>query len=331
MASEFRLTGRRPVPILARVTSAFDGHVRATWDELPEPVRAGIEDLLGARVISAVTQAGGFSPGLAARMRCADGSRAFVKAVGPELNPHTPRLHRAEIAVVGSLPAAAPVPALRGSYDDGDWVALVFDEVDGVMPGTPWSAADLDRAVAAVTELSESLTPCPVPGARLVADTLRADMNAYARLAEGPPDDLLDWEAGHLAELAEAGTGALRVMGGDTLVHIDLRADNILFGADAVWFVDWAWASRGPVWLDSLLLMLDVAANGQDPERYLDRHRLFAGVDPWAVTSVLIGAAGMWAEACRQPPPPGIPTVREYQRARNATTVDWIRRRTGWE
>ena len=37
------------------------------------------------------------SPGCATRLVCADGTRAFVKAVGAELNPNTPELFRREI------------------------------------------------------------------------------------------------------------------------------------------------------------------------------------------------------------------------------------------
>jgi len=37
-------------------------------------VRAAIEDVCGAGVVEARTQPGGFSPGLAARVRCADGA-----------------------------------------------------------------------------------------------------------------------------------------------------------------------------------------------------------------------------------------------------------------
>ncbi|MFT4081246.1 MAG: hypothetical protein QM638_01545 [Nocardioides sp.] len=51
----------------------------------------------------AVGQIGGMSPGCAARVRGADGTRAFVKAVGADLNPDTPTLFRREI---GGVPSA---------------------------------------------------------------------------------------------------------------------------------------------------------------------------------------------------------------------------------
>jgi hypothetical protein len=81
--------------------------------DVPDRVRAAVEGHLGSPVLAAVNQRGGFSPGTAARVRCADGTRAFVKAVGAGLNPDSPRLHRTEGAVAAALPPEAPVPRLR--------------------------------------------------------------------------------------------------------------------------------------------------------------------------------------------------------------------------
>jgi hypothetical protein len=53
-------------------------------------VRAAIEQVCGAPVTEARDKPGGFSPGMAARVRCADGTEWFVKAASAEVNPHTP-------------------------------------------------------------------------------------------------------------------------------------------------------------------------------------------------------------------------------------------------
>src|SRR5690348_189205 len=60
--------------------------VRIGWADLPRHVREAVEDILGAPVMAAHSQAGGFSPGTADRVETAIGGRAFVKAVGIELN-----------------------------------------------------------------------------------------------------------------------------------------------------------------------------------------------------------------------------------------------------
>jgi hypothetical protein len=107
-------------------------------------VRSAIEERLGGRVVEAVTQRGGFSPGLAARLRMADGRRHFVKAVSEQANPDSPGMHRREAEVVAALPVEAAVPRLQWIYDQDGWVALCFDDLEGKMPTLPWRSDELD-------------------------------------------------------------------------------------------------------------------------------------------------------------------------------------------
>ncbi|WP_206061757.1 hypothetical protein [Nonomuraea basaltis] len=58
-------------------------------------------------------------------------------------------------------------------------------------------------------------------------------------------------------------------------------------------------------------------------------HELLTDPDP-AVTAVVAAVAGYFVRQGRQPDPPGIPTVREFQRAQGVVALDWLRRRTGW-
>ena len=53
---------------------------RLTWPHLPPAVRAYIERRCGSPVVDAASQGGGFTPGFASVLTCADGSRHFVKA-----------------------------------------------------------------------------------------------------------------------------------------------------------------------------------------------------------------------------------------------------------
>ncbi|TDD51573.1 hypothetical protein E1286_10370 [Nonomuraea terrae] len=75
-------------------------------------------------------------------MRLADGRAAFVKAAQSARAPAVAAFHRRE-AISERLPAQAPVPRLLGTYDDGDWIALAFEEVDGRLPAQPWRGGEL--------------------------------------------------------------------------------------------------------------------------------------------------------------------------------------------
>ncbi|BCJ60973.1 phosphotransferase [Micromonospora endophytica] len=257
------------------------------------------------------------------------GGRAFVKAASPEQNPDTPVMHRTEARVTAALPAYAPTPRLLGCHDDGHWVALVLTDVDGRHPATPWRADELTAVLAALESMAAALTPTPVPQLPTVAEHLAEDFTGWHRIAEDPPADLHPWARAHLDELRDRTQQVIAELAGDTLCHLDVRADNLLIdAAGRVTVVDWPWAARGPAWLDTALLLLDVRLNGgHDTEALLRRLPLLADADPATVTGFYAGLAGFFADRARQPPPPGIPTVRAFQRAQSDVLLDWLAER----
>lgn len=218
--------------------------VRHHWAGLPALVRSAVEDILGARVVEARSQSGGFSPGVAARVRLADGRRAFVKAVSAETNPSSPDLHRAEARHTAALPPGTPAPRLLGSYDDGTLVALVLQDIDGRQPRIPWEPAELDRVLAAVGELGTALTPAPFDAPAAAVRKARMFTGWRTLPAEGDTSRLDPWAARNLGLLAELESGWEEPAAGDSLAHSDLRADNILLTDERVVFVDWPHALR---------------------------------------------------------------------------------------
>ena len=199
---------------------------RIPWEAVPESVREAVEAGLGSRVAEAVTQPGGFSPGCAARLRLEDGRSVFVKAVGSEPNPDSPWLHRGEAKVAAALPAETPAPKFLFSHDDGDWVALVFEDVDGHEPEVPWRRDELDRVLDALTDLSRALSPAPIDAPPLT-ERYRELFRGWRLLAAGTPEDLDHWAAGRLGTLAELEARWEEASTGETLLHADIRADNI--------------------------------------------------------------------------------------------------------
>ncbi|GAA1763452.1 phosphotransferase [Luedemannella helvata] len=301
--------------------------VRIGWTDLPGHVRAAVEEIIGAPVVSAVSQPGGFSPGTADRVRAADGRRAFVKAVSPAQNERSPVMHRQEARVSAALPAAAPAPELLGCFDDGTWVALVLADVEGRHPATPWRADELDRVLAALAALADRCTPSPISDLRPAAEVLATDLAGWDRVAADPPADLDPWIAAHLGELRALAARGRASLAGDTLVHLDVRADNLLLSDDGrVILVDWPWACRGPAWLDTLLLLINVRLfGGHDTGARLREHARRTGADPADLRGVLAGLGGFFVDAARLPPAPGLPTLRAFQRAQGDAVVAWLR------
>src|SRR5215218_2300507 len=253
---------------------------RLDWVDVPGWLRGEVEERLGGRVVEAVTQPSGFSPGLAVRVRLGDGRRVFVKAVGPEPNPDSPGIHRAEARAMAVLPRSAPAPRMLWSLDRDGWVALAFEDVDGVHPTLPWRPGELARVLAMVADLAAG----------------------WPAAARGP-----------------------------TLLHVDLRTDNLLLTPTRVVAVDWPWACVGAARVDLLVLLPSVTMQGgPDPEATFAAHPVAAGADPRAVTAALAAWAGFLVEGSRQPPPPGLPTLRAFQLGQGQVALDWLRRRTGW-
>ena len=157
---------------------------RSAYADLPTGVTAWVEDSMRSRVVDVHPQSGGFSAGPAVRLRFDDGTRAFLKAVGDDVNPDTPDLFRHEAAVLSALPRAPYRAGLLASYDDGHWVALLLEDVDGRHPDLD-DERELDAVRRAVVAQSRELTPdplaLPVPdlaagAARWARRTARAPM-----------------------------------------------------------------------------------------------------------------------------------------------------------
>jgi len=303
---------------------------RVAWQDVPPSVRGAIERVCGAPVIEARTQQGGFSPGVAARVRCADGTRCFVKAASAELNPDAPRLHRQEARVLADLdPLIAaghlPVPRLWGAAELGPWFALVVDDVDGHQPALPWRDGELGLVLAALDRLAEALTPAPatVP---TIAEYLGTDFTGWRTLSGTPDDDRIDpWSRARLAELADLeATWAIRATG-STLLHADIRADNLLLASDGVMVVDWPHACRGAAFADLVFFAPSVAMQGgPEPAALLARSRAGRDASREALAAVVCALAGYFTERSLRPPPPGLPTVRSFQAAQAEVTRRWL-------
>jgi hypothetical protein len=131
----------------------------------------------------------------------------------------------------------------------------------------------------------------------------------------------------HLDELAATEARWESVTKGDGLIHGDVRSDNVLLADDGrVVFVDWTSTCIGAGWFEVLAMLPSVELEGGGtPESVLER----VGLDDLGVDSMLplvAALAGYFVERGRLPDPPGLPTVRAFQRAQGEVTIAWLRR-----
>jgi len=120
--------------------------------------------------------------------------------------------------------------------------------------------------------------------------------------------------------------------GGATLVHGDLRADNVLITDDGAVLVDWAFAGCGAPWLDLAALVPQLILAGHTPcdaEQCLARLPAWQNAPPPAVTSYAVACAGYWTRSSQLPAPADAPHLRGYQARAGRAAVEWAAWRWG--
>ena len=329
----------RPRTRVTPVTAPRAVGVRLPYAEVPRRVRDWVDRELGSPVATYEEQVGGMSPGCATRVVGADGSRAFVKAVGPELNPDSPTLFRREIEVLDLIGENPLWASLRASYDDGAWVALLLEDVPGGHPDLG-DDAEMDVLLTATDRLVSTLgsvrvpetaaraTNVAQPGLIDVRARFRAWASALDHLADLPEDLVPDEVRRDPARLRRL--VALLLEGDDQLSHWDIRVDNLLRpGPGRIVFVDWGSAGVGPAWNDPLLARFE-----RVEDRWFDesvaRSPVLAEAGDEVVTAFLVafGAALAW-QSTRAPSDIGLPTLNEFRRTQARRALTAAARRLG--
>lgn len=296
---------------------------RLEWPLLPSSTRALVERRLGSAVVSAHSAGAGYTPGLASVLTCADGSRHFVKAASKKAQRPFADAYREEVRKLHALPDGLPVPRLLWSHEDDLWVVLELEYVDGTLPVRPWRTDELDAALDTLEVLADRLTPPPL---RLptVAEELAECLTGWdhvRRVDPGRP---------HLADAAELAAGFAEATAGTTLVHTDVRDDNLLLADGRALLCDWNWPAVGAPWVDTVLLLISVHGDGLDADAVLRRRTLTRDVPGDAVDTLLAVMAGFFLERRDQPVPNSSPYLRVHQSWYAEACWSWLAARRGW-
>ena len=303
---------------------------RPDWADLPPSVRSRIVAALGSAVVSADSQRSGFTPGFASRLRLADGRTVFAKAADSG-HPWLVNAYALEAKNLALLPASVPAPRVRARLDitgpDANWLVLILDDVPGRPPARPWQTEEAARVLTAVESLSRALTPAP-PGhqwSRFVDAIFPDPTVSFDLLAtRGSLPDILE-------PMRALGFAAIENARGDTLVHSDLRDDNIILDkGDRVWICDWNMPTSGPIWVDTLTVLISMVGDGLDGERLIGESNLFTDVDPDLVDGLLALLVGYFLTAELDPLPDASPYLRAAQGWYAHVVEEWLRRRRHW-
>ncbi|WP_203787774.1 phosphotransferase [Paractinoplanes rishiriensis] len=321
----------RPIslPDVAYGTTA----VRPDWQDLPKRLQRAISTRLGAPVTFARSAGGGFTRAFAAVLRTESGLGAFVKAAA--LKDPTSEWYAREAAITAALPEAVDAARPLWTMVDAGHFVLCLELVDGHVPALPWDPAELTAALAAWSTAADALAR---PSGDLLAvgiptlpEILRSEMSWWSEVAAGrepmPRTAQRTVAPAHLADLAGLERALPPLAADSSLLHGDLRIDNVLIGRDGrARLCDWTWPCLGAPWFDTVTLLVSAFASGLDADAYLE---------PWdapaeGVDGALAALAGYWLVRADGGPSSASPHSRQHQRFSGEQALAWLASRRGW-
>lgn len=269
---------------------------------------------VGAAVVAAEAVAGGgYGTNTAKwRVELADGRRAFVKLA---LDDVAADWLRAEQRVYAHVHEPF-LPTLLGWQDVGGRTLLVLEDLADAHWPPPWSPAMVDAVLASLDAVHAVEPPPSLP----LLDDARKRLDGWPQVADDPGPLLATgvcstaWLEAALPALSHASANA--ELAGRSLVHLDVRSDNLCVDGDRVVLVDWNLACVGNPLIDAVA--------------WLPSLRLEGGPEPWELVPDSRGLAaliaGFFASRAGLPPPATAPTVREFQRRQAEVALPWAAR-----
>lgn len=278
----------------------------------PSDIVERVERLVRARAISWVKTKGGYSSAGRYRVKFDDSSSAFVKWGTDEL---TAGWLRDEYRIYSTLRADF-IPALI-EWEDAEHPILILEDLAGGHWPPPWSASQIEH----VFDLLENVRSTQMPDEFPVLTRLGEGFNGWETIAEDPSGFLGlgivsdTWLAHALPILLKAETEAQ--LEGGSLVHTDVRSDNICLLSDRTLLVDWNWAKRGNPMLDVVIWLPSLHVEG--------------GPEPWSFDiqepELIAAVTGFYAAHAYQPANfPGAEPIRQLQLRLLKSLLPWASR-----
>lgn len=246
-----------------------------------------------------------------------DGRSAFVKIAAFD---YTADWLRQEQRVYAALDGKPFLPKLLGWDDDGLAPALALEDLSSATWPPPWDAATTELVLATLDDVHAADPPAGLP---IAAESqfgqdgwpvVAADPEAFLGLGLCSPA----WLDDHLPVLAAA--SAVAEVEGTSLLHFDVRSDNLCLRGNRAVLVDWNGACIGNALLDTASWLPSLQAEGGPAP-----HQILPNETPGlpAIASLL---AGFFCARAGLPPIAQAPHARPLQLIQAKTSLPWAAR-----
>lgn len=278
---------------------------------------------------TAYSQGSGYTPGFASRLQLCDHRRVFVKIADSDA-PWMMDSYRDEVIKNRLLPSAVPAPRvsadLKASLEGRDWYAVVYDDIEGRPPHRPWTAEDAQAAIMAVERTADHLAPAPAGYDWLPVSTELGGVDDTKR------DAIDQFWPHHAAEMTELAQSFPQRGSGPTLVHADLRDDNMIIeaGTGRSWICDWNFPLLGAPFIDLVTLLISMYGDGTDTDAVLAQSPCAGDASADDIDSLLADLALYYRIAAGWPPVDNSPHLRDHQGWYAQVTAAWLANRRGW-
>lgn len=318
------------------------------WADIPPTVLASLQHITKSPVTDSQIIWGGFAPNATFGVTCADGQRYFIKGTPPWQSDRGKELMGLELAFYDNdyLPAGVS-PAFHGKTALEGWSLAVFELIERGEESLPWTEAKyraVFRSMDAVYRYNKDRTEFApylrnhirhvdeideiesvLGSADAIANTARIFINPAAGAA---------WLTEHAEALQRMAGSVKSYTEHSTLLHCDLRHDNIVFNkAGDAKLVDWAWPTTGPLAFDVMYFTQASEADGGMPvEKALDIYKQETGVSferegVQSLMALYAVAYGGWAPL---PASAEMPRLRPMQGVYFGAMMSQVARVMGW-
>ena len=295
---------------------------RLEWPHLPPQSATESRSAAGRRSWTPRRRAPASRPASPRCSTCEDGSRHFVKAASRRAQRMFAEAYREEARKLAALPDARTGSAAALDHRRRR-LGGARDRVRRGAGAAPAVAARRPRAcLDALEQLAAVLTPPPADLASTRSRTSSPTWPAYWDNLRAPARDLAAPRRGR-------GPGRPLRRGrprGETLVHTDIRDDNLLLATDGrVLLCDWNWPVVGAAWLDTVFLMIGPRGDGLDVDAVLAASPP-RDVPAESIDIVIALITGYFLMSAAQPVPPTSPYIRDAQRWQGEVCWRWLAR-----